>query len=425
MIYGGTPERHPERDLLLPYLDGELTSRQSRQVRRHVRTCWQCRAELDELQKTVGDCVRYHGEMLGEVMPPPPRPWADLSREFARVDASCARRPLFARPLARWTAFAGMAASLLAATLTWRAAIFRPAAPPPEAKSQPVKASAASPARAIPGTDSQALSVPGIAVRPSAETAPPPAGPGDELQAMAALHQLGADLGDPVEVAREGSQVVVSGAGISTELQRRIQEAMLSIPHVVVRFSEPAAPPPDRLPAAADTAPASPASPSTTPSRLESELGGRAQLASFSSQLLDHDEAAMARIYAVHRLAQQFPQEVERQLDSGKQRLLWSLAREHIAALATEVSTLDRLAAPILLPLASSAPLPPRRADAANWQAAAESLFQSARQSDTILAALLEASAPEQPANNLAQRFLTSLAQLQADMQQCDLFLMH
>jgi len=424
MIHGGAPERHPERDLLLPYLDGELTSRQSRQVRRHVRTCWQCRAELDELQKTVGDCVRYHGEMLGEAMPPPPRPWADLSREFARIDASYARRPLFARPLARWTAFAGMAASLLAATLTWRAAIFRPATPPPEAKSQPVKASAASPARAIPGTDSQVLSVPGIAVRPSAETAPP-AGPADELPAMAALHQLGADLGDPVEVAREGSQVVVSGAGVSTELQRRIQEAMLSIPHVVVRFSEPAAPPPDRLPGATDTASASPANPSTTPSRLESELGGRAQWASFSSQLLDHEEAAMARVYAVHRLAQQFPQEAEGRLDSGKQQLLRSLAREHIAALATEVSTLDRLAAPILLPIASPAPLPPRRTDAANWQAAAESLFQSARQSDTVLAALLGASAPEQPANNLAQRFLTALAQLQADMQQCDLFLTH
>ena len=40
---------HPEKDLLLPYLDGELSTRQARRVRRHVEACWECRGELEEL----------------------------------------------------------------------------------------------------------------------------------------------------------------------------------------------------------------------------------------------------------------------------------------------------------------------------------------------------------------------------------------
>ncbi len=45
---------------------------------------------------------------------------------------------------------------------------------------------------------------------------------GDELRAVAALHQVGADLGDPVEVSRNGSEVVVSGVGIDPARQREI-----------------------------------------------------------------------------------------------------------------------------------------------------------------------------------------------------------
>ena len=50
--------RHAEEGQLLRYLDGELPGRRARQVRKHLEACWHCRAELEELQNTVGDCVR-------------------------------------------------------------------------------------------------------------------------------------------------------------------------------------------------------------------------------------------------------------------------------------------------------------------------------------------------------------------------------
>src|SRR6202044_1995539 len=66
---------------------------------------------------------------------------------------------------------------------------------------------------------------------------------GDELHILGALHELGADLGDPIEVKRAGGEILVTGVGIPVERQRQIKEALGSKPNVVVRFSDAAAPP--------------------------------------------------------------------------------------------------------------------------------------------------------------------------------------
>jgi hypothetical protein len=244
------------------------------------------------------------------------------------------------------------------------------------------------------------------------------------LQAVAALHQLGADLGDPVEVAREGSQIVVSGTGLSPARQREIRDRVTSLPNTIVRFSEPVTATPEApLTAAPDTNPST-ASPANQ-HRLEEQLGGHVQLESFSSQLLDRNDAAMTRVYALRRLAQQFPPDTERQLMPEEQRLLKNLAREHIQALSREVRNIEGLASPVLSPLGASVRPRPNHLEAANWQAAVDNLFGAARQTDSLIAALLGAAPPDRPVPYLAQQLLTALAQLQGDVQQCDLLLTH
>src|SRR6476660_6170425 len=90
-------QQHPEESLLLLYLDRELRSRQSRQVKKHLEACWQCRTELEALQNAVADCVRYRKNVLGPHLPPPPAPWADLYRGFAEIDAAAAGESWMAR----------------------------------------------------------------------------------------------------------------------------------------------------------------------------------------------------------------------------------------------------------------------------------------------------------------------------------------
>jgi len=370
--------RHPEDGLLLRYLDGELPGRKARQVRTHLEACWQCRAQAEELQSAIGECVRYRKNVLAPSLPPPPEPWRSL--DFERVHAEQAAQSVWARmfvtvprffsPLLqngglRWALSGALvlavcfvlvqqlretpkveAAALLQKAV--RAAQSRPAAikrlrittrtgqltrvigvayKPPARETEiarrfdaahydwndPLSAQSYSawrdrlphfqdaiasqpnsydiktttedselvsatlklrttdlepvegrfefrnrdwvemtelvdqqtnPASAVAGTTGGMPRQPGVPPGPlnvPVETAEPPAF-SEELQVVCALHQLGADLGDPLEISREGRQVLVSGTGIPPQRQQQIHGVLDRLPHVVVRFDDPVFP---------------------------------------------------------------------------------------------------------------------------------------------------------------------------------------
>src|SRR5438874_4576188 len=82
---------HPGDEQLLLYADGEPTSRPAGDIRSHLEACWQCRAELEETQSIVAECVRYRKNVLQRHLAPPPQPWADIYRGFDAIDAEMAR----------------------------------------------------------------------------------------------------------------------------------------------------------------------------------------------------------------------------------------------------------------------------------------------------------------------------------------------
>jgi hypothetical protein len=415
--------RHPEAALLLPYLDGELPARKARQVRKHVQACWQCRTELEELRKTVGDCIHYRAQLRDTTLSDPPRTWADLSAGFDRIDADLERASLFRRPLfrtqrVRWTIWTVCSAALVAATITlhpWDRPAGNGAEPQPQAQLITPTAEIAPPP--APSAPAPAGAMHPQARAPRSEPAPAETSLADELQAVAALHQLGADLGDPVEVARQGRRVVVRGTGVPPARQQEIRQALVSLPNIDLEFSQaqPYAPPAPADPAPAPQAPA-PASPLET--RLEAQLGGHGQFENFSSQLLDHEEAAMARIYALRRLATEFSPESEGQLSAANQQLLRDLARQHLEAMTRELSAINRIAVPVFGPVPSADSGQP---DTMGWQAAAENVFASGKQLESLMAGLLGLDASD---NAQPRGFLAALAQVQASVQQCERLLM-
>jgi hypothetical protein len=231
-----------------------------------------------------------------------------------------------------------------------------------------------------------------------------PAGVAEELQVVAALHQVGADLGDPVEIARQSGQILVSGTGIPPQHQKQIHQALDSMPGVVVRFSEPGG------------VPSGPGAPS---SELEERLGGRPQFERFSSQLLDGSDAVMSRAYALRRLAQQFPPDVERQLSAGDRRVLRDLGREHVAALAWQSGEMDAALNRVLAALGGTAPAGTVRLESAAWQPASEELLSAARRVEAVLAVLLGMAPVDNPADHTPSQLLAALAQLRASQEHC------
>lgn len=549
--------RHPDEGQLLRYLDGELPGRRARQIRKHLQACWHCRAELEELQNTVSDCVRYRKNVFG-TCPPPPDPWQDLSLGFDRIDASLGGESLAARlarvislprPAVPWAVTGAIAVAVVSTIVyQWRetpsvqaAALLKKAVAVADSRPRPARririrtasvqltrvVGAGQPASDAPAierlfrsanynwddplsarsfetwrdqlpakrdevaaiedpqspdrnsyriqttTDASELVSASLKLRmtdfeplegrfefrsrdwvemteltdqptlPASTVAgatggmprqpgmPPdrveasaepmnPAGVAEELQVVAALHQVGADLGDPVEIARESGQILVSGTGIPPQHQKQIHEALDSMPGVVVRFSEPGGVPsgpgaPPETPALRDSAGSAPP---PFQARLEERLGGRPQYERFSSQLLDGSDAVMSRAYALRRLAQQFPPDVERQLSAEGRRQLRDLGREHVAALARQSGEMDAALSRILAAL-GGAPPGEVRLESAAWQPASEELLSAARRVETVLAVLLGMAPPDNPADHIPSQLLAALAQLRASQEHC------
>jgi hypothetical protein len=551
---------HPDEGCLLRYVDGELPSGEVRGVERHLKACWQCRTELDELRKAVADCVRYRQTVLARHLPPPPQPWADLDGEFARIDAAEAQAGWFER-LARsfvspspwrWAASALAAAAVLCAVYlqfhkapavhaaellkqavaiaeshpqtprhirirtrtqqvtrliggagvqtagaernqsapdiqalfaaahydwndplsarsfaTWRESLPRKhdevtSVPDPERPSEScyqiqtaadsgelVHASLTLRATDLHPVESRLefrdrewveltelpepsmseaavnehLEVPSRPAEPSlpaATTPREPASISDELQVMKALHQIGADLGDPVDVARSGGRVLVSGIGIPSERQRQIHDLLAGMPRVDVRFAEPgaAAAPPESDSAGRTPPGSSPSASGSVQARLERQVGGRAELERISAQILDWNESAMARAYALRSLAQRFPAGAEAGLSAADRRALGEIGREHVSAMLNHVGAIDTAMAPMLSALGGSAPAPHASGASGAWQDSAAGVFRAARRVEVQLSVILGVTGDGATAD-VPSSLLSALKQLEAELEEC------
>jgi len=546
---------HPEDGLLLRYIDGELPARKVRQVARHLEACWQCRSEMEELESTVADCVRYRRNVLQAHLPPPPNPWPDIYREFARVDASMSQEPWVARlqrsflgpRVLRWgLAFAALLVlavgvfqqlrevpAVQAATLLRKAVSAADAhsmrphrilVQTPTARmvklvgSRPVGRSGVLPgglqarldgahydggdplsAKAYLGwydhlterhdevttvadpvlpaekcfqirtvTEDGTVAAASLVLRksdlrpvesklefrdqewvefteiadaaagdiglpaapgaegttrvreggqPGGSMAEPAASVADELQVLSALHDIGADLGDPLEVTRSGGRVLVSGVGIQAARQKQIREALDGIAHVQIEFSEPSA----------AEIPTEPGGPGTSngsarnagiAARVEQQVGGRVEFERFSSQVLDRNELMMARAYALRALAQRFPADQESGLSPAEQKTLGDMARDDTTALLREASGMERALVPILTAMGGTAGGGQAGSQSA-WEPAAEELFQSSRRVEVLVSVLLGAARSDGSTDLLPSELLSAMRDLRAKADRC------
>jgi hypothetical protein len=240
---------------------------------------------------------------------------------------------------------------------------------------------------------------------------------GDEVHVFAALHQVGADLGDPIEVSRTGGEVLVSGVGIPPQRQQEINDVLGSTPHVVVRFSDSA---PATLQPQKETSTESAVSADVRQlqGRIAQQIGGRVYFDQLAAQVLDLSESMMSRAYALRRLADRFPRAVEGELSAEDLQLLRKLQQEHTAALRQQAAGIDRVLLPVLVSVSGRKVTEPRPESGSfeAWQPATEDLFQSARQVEKLLAGMFGAAPLETSDEQLPSQLLTSLARFESKL---------
>jgi hypothetical protein len=157
-------------------------------------------------------------------------------------------------------------------------------------------------------------------------------------------------------------------------------------------------------------------------------MGGRTNFDQLAAQVLDMSEPFMSRAYALRRLMDRFPIQVEAQLSSQELETLRRLQREHTAALRQHVGELDQVLKPALQSVSGSVRATSGSISYDVWQPATEELFQSARRVEKLLAVMFGAatadSAPSDSANagveQVPAQLLSAVAQLRAKVEAYD-----
>jgi hypothetical protein len=225
---------------------------------------------------------------------------------------------------------------------------------------------------------------------------------------------LGADLGEPVEVTRDGGRILVTGIGVTPQLGEQIHDELVGMPRVSVRLSDPVAAPVETPGRPFESVALRPEI-ARLQTRLENQFGGRAGLEQFTDEVLGAGDELMSRVHALRRLAERFSPDTESQLARDEAQLLGKLRREHAVAVAGLALALEERTRPALVAL-GAAPLPEAHtvAGTGSWQAATEELFRDARAAESMLAAMLGGASAGVPPDQLPAQVLLSVSRLRA-----------
>lgn len=339
--------QHPEDDQLLAYSDGELKGLAATRVRRHLKDCWRCRTQLEDLQATVTGFMRYKERILESQLPEPPAGWRNLKLEFERIDRTVPPPRFQDRMVARYGVPAIRVASVavvLAVTSLGYVVVRQFNAP---AEIQPAVPQERLVGQPVPGAPNR-VPAPVLRVQEQAGgVAPHPATfkSNAEVQVVAALHRAGADLGEPIEITRDSQgQVIVTATSLESGRRAQVQQALAAISGVQLKFQD--ARPAGRGPARATALVEGGRLP--WQAELEQILGGRAAVEGFGNTVLDLSDNVVARAHALRKLDEQF---AAAQLDPAERALVDQIAAEHRAELAKSAGELRKRVAPILAKL--------------------------------------------------------------------------
>ena len=280
------------------------------------------------------------------------------------------------------------------------------------------------PAESASGSGASTTGVPvraaEIPSRPAAFAPGSSASISDELQVLSALNSIEADLGvgELQDVTLTGGRVLVTGPGsIPQRRQDEIRSSLAKLPHVEVEFTSlPPVSAPSQVAALSGSAAGVAGSPMET--RLEKHLGGHAEFDRFSTQLLDLDDAAMKRVYALHNLAQRFSPEAEAKLSAQDSNLLHALSRKHTAVLAEKIDAMDKILVPTLSSLGGTA-ASVTAAGHTSWQSATDDVFRNGRRMEVLISQMLGMTQGKASTNALPSDLMAALNELRADLDDC------
>ncbi|MDE1162280.1 MAG: hypothetical protein PW792_10095 [Acidobacteriaceae bacterium] len=229
-----------------------------------------------------------------------------------------------------------------------------------------------------------------------------------QLNVLMTLHQLHADLGEPVTVTHTSQRVDVSVWQLPPERQNEIRMALQNEPGVTVQTTAPVRRKGEMTPAI--SRPLSEASakimvaPDVEDETLAKFFGSAEKEQAFTNKLLDQSSMVLAHLYALRNLQAQFPPERERALSSADRAQLASIVADHGAAAASALRALQDQISPLNTLFHVAATRPESDDSATSWQDESVDALSTARSTDRLFRSVFTTSEiPVSPRDALPQ----------------------
>jgi hypothetical protein len=267
--------------------------------------------------------------------PEPPSPWRDLGSDLQRLHGTT--RPSFLQRIRSGGVVLFAAATAIAAVTWWS---LPRQTPVPAAPKQIVPAAPALPQMAEMRRPELPKVPERIALDPSVMTH-------QEVMVVARLHELKADLGEPIELERTSAdRLVLTGSGLSADRAQQIRQALAGLPDLTMHFVVPHA-------TGGSSGLGAPAPVARRAMAFEAELiqyaGGRPALEKLTDSVLDAGDQLTMYVHALDNLEKRFAgvdvSSEDRAVLDGIQRDDRSNAAQAARALARLLGTIyDKLA---------------------------------------------------------------------------------
>lgn len=220
-----------------------------------------------------------------------------------------------------------------------------------------------------------------------------------ELQALAALHAIRADLGE-VELSDAGGALAVRGAGIGDARREEIRQALRSVDGVELSIAggAHASPPNGRIPSAANIAPEAPLR-----ELLASKLGSGVSIDDALNRILDASDAMLAQAFALRSLADRFPPPGEAALPDADRASLLRLRGDYAREFLRQFERLSQLLSPVVTVGRSDAPA------AAPWQNQAADVLAAAKSLDSAVSACFASAVSTAPPDRMVRQLEIAL----------------
>lgn len=212
-----------------------------------------------------------------------------------------------------------------------------------------------------------------------------------EMEVRYGLHQIGADLGEAIEIVPEPpDRLRVEAQQVSPEIREKLVALLQGRNDVQLEFPAVAGSPPA---AGARRILSQTSSLRTRPDpRIVTFFGSAEAQENYARSVLETTTCLLTRLYALRELAERWTADREQGLSADSKTKLDMIVQDHVSEILNATSELEKQVAPLMEHFGVPAARPIPSDTGASWREASNSGLDAVRRADRVLRALLTSS---------------------------------